>query len=839
MHQPLPTAAEIAKLPPDGGAEFNRLIFEKSPYLLQHARNPVDWYPWGPEAFAKAKKENKPIFLSIGYSTCHWCHVMERESFENKEIAKVLNADYVAIKVDREERPDLDDIYMKATQLMTQRGGWPNSVWLTPDGSPWFAGTYFPPEDRYGRPGFKSVLLKLAEVWKTRRDQVDQQAVALQAEMKKLGAGVDLQPQGDLSRDVVTAALAALPRSYDTEHAGFGGAPKFPPHGALALMLHEMARGSHPDLLHITEKTLQAMALGGIHDHIGGGFHRYSTDAEWFLPHFEKMLYDNAQLAASYSRAYALTQNPADAATARDICDWVLRDMTDPAGGFYSALDADSDGEEGKFYLWTPAEVDQALGETDGALFCRVYNITIDGNYHEEASGAGTGASIAHLTEPLAALARAEKIPLESFLSHLAELRAKLRAVRDRRIHPHLDDKVLTSWNGLMIGALAQAGSTLAEPRYTAAARKAADFELAQMWKDGQLLRAWRAGSGHLDGYLEDYAFLADGLLDLSHALAAADPAAADRYRTAARAIAAAMVKHFYDPDHGGFFFTADDGEKLLMREKDGFDEAIPSGNGKAVQVLLRLAALPDTSPAAAAADRAMAKQTLGNFLGLMQNMPRGTESLLLAAAMYFDTGAGTQGADDASAGGAAPAPAAADAPDATAASGQVSLRAYSSASQAAPGDTIKIAVKIDVGQGFHIYDHKPQDEPVTPTDVQPAETIEVPPPAGSPPHTKQAQVHVQQPVTVTATSYPDAQTENLGGDKVNVYAGTVTVIVTCKVKPDFKPGKTSVVLEVIAQPCSDRVCLEPVNLTLTLPLEVVAETPKNVAPRHAAEFKP
>ncbi|HTL53575.1 MAG TPA: DUF255 domain-containing protein [Planctomycetota bacterium] len=828
MHKPLPTAAEIAKLPSDGGPEFNRLIFEKSPYLLQHARNPVHWYPWGPAAFAKAKLENKPIFLSVGYSTCHWCHVMERESFENEAVAHVLNDHYVAIKVDREERPDLDDIYMSATQLMTQRGGWPNSLWLTPDGTPWFAGTYFPPDDRYGRPGFTSVLLKLNEVWTKQRDKVDEQAAALKSEMQRIGSGAHVDAEGTLSRQVVTDAMGDLPSSFDKRRGGFGTAPKFTPHGSLALMLYEMALSKDQRLLDMTRQTLDAMAMGGIHDAVGGGFHRYSTDADWFLPHFEKMLYDNAQLGRAYTRAFALTGDAHYAATAEDTFDWVLREMTDKNGGFYSAIDADSEGVEGKFYLWTPAQVEAALGADDGALFCRVYNIEKEGNYHDEASGHGNGSSIAHLKRSLEVNAKAENLALDPFLEKMEELREKLLAVRNQRVHPHLDDKVLTSWNGLMIGALAEAGNTLKEPRYTAAAKTAADYLLAHHIKDGRLLRTSREGDAKLDGYLEDYAFLADGLLDLSDALG--EPDGVGKYGTAARELAAMMVAHFYDSAEGGFFFTADSHEKLLLRQKDAFDQAIPSGNGMAVRVLVRLASSPTTAanPAGkneAAGYLAKAEKTLGTFLGLMQRMPRGTECLLLATAMYYDhvrpsaTGADATPAD--------PNATALPKPDAQVAQGEVNATATISAQQAEPGAQVEITVTLAVAKGFHIYDHAEQDVPVTSTEVKLAETVPAPAPAGSPPGTKPLAVRITQPVTVTKTDYPAAREETMAGDKVKLYDGTVTVHLTCQVNSDLKPGKETIVLQVIAQPCNEKLCKEPVDLRLMVPIEVVKPAAK------------
>jgi uncharacterized protein YyaL (SSP411 family) len=573
MREPLPPAEVRMHLPPDGGTNFNRLIHATSPYLLQHARNPVDWFPWGPEALEKAKREDKPIFLSVGYSACHWCHVMEHESFEDAAVAKLLNELCVPVKVDREERPDLDDLYMVATQIMTGRGGWPNSVWLLPDGRPWYAGTYFPREDRGGQPGFKTLLARLDEVWKSRRPDIEQQAAALTSAIQQNAAAAVSNAAPATRADLqatLEQALRALEEDYDPRHGGFGGAPKFPPHSTLRLLLAAHARDPQPGRLAMIQGTLDAMQAGGIHDHVGGGFHRYATDARWFLPHFEKMLYDNAQLARLYAEACRVTSNAAYAATARDTFDWVLRDMADPAGGFHSALDADSEGEEGRFYVWSRDQLEAVLGPEQADSFARAYGFTADGNYREEASGHATGANIPFL---------APGAPRPE----LADALRKLREARAQRVWPARDDKVLTAWNGLMIGALAIGSRDLGEPRYLAAATRAAEFLLTRMRHEGRLLRSWRDGQAHIPAYLDDHAALVDALLDLHEVTN--EP----RWRDEALAVARAMVALFRDEQDGTFYFTAPDHEQLLTRSKDAFDQAAPSGNGLAARALIRL----------------------------------------------------------------------------------------------------------------------------------------------------------------------------------------------------------------------------------------------------------
>ena len=558
------------------GAKANRLIREKSPYLLQHAHNPVDWYPWGQEAFAKAKSEDKPVFLSIGYSTCYWCHVMEKESFENAEVAETLNRDFIAIKVDREERPDLDAIYMNAVVALSGQGGWPMSVFLTPEGKPFWGGTYFPPEDYYGRPGFKHVLTLIADGWKNRREEI------LKSSSDLVGAlqhGAAIEKGARLSEDIFKEAVEQFEGRYEETYGGFGRAPKFPSSHNLSFLLRAGVRTRKPSALRMVEHTLDHMARGGMHDQLGGGFHRYSTDEKWLVPHFEKMLYDQALLARTYLEAYQATGKAPYAEVARDILDYVLRDMTDARGGFYSAEDAGEVGQEGEFYVWQPAEVKAVLGEKDAAFFSRFYDVTEGGNFEH-------GASILHVGEPLESFAKAQGLSEEEARARLASARARMLAARAKRTRPHRDDKVLTDWNGLMISAFALGGQVLGEERYAQAAKRAADFILANLMRDGGLLHRYRDGEAAIPGYLDDFAFLTSGLLDLYGATFEV------RYLAEARRLALEMVRLFWDAEQGGFFMSGSHNEQLVARTKEGHDGALPSGNAAAALGLAQLGQL-------------------------------------------------------------------------------------------------------------------------------------------------------------------------------------------------------------------------------------------------------
>ena len=573
----------------------NRLAHEKSPYLLQHAHNPVDWYAWGPEAFEKARAENKPIFLSIGYSTCHWCHVMERESFEDEAIAALLNRDYVCIKVDREERPDVDRIYMTYVQAATGSGGWPMSVWLTPDLQPFFGGTYFPPQNRFGHPGFPGILTRIAEAWHSDRDQI---AASAREVIRQLESQTAVQPahSGGAAIDptVPDSGFYVFRRTFDSQLGGFGGAPKFPRPSVFNFLLRYYLRSKNKEALDMVLLTHREMAKGGMHDQIGGGFHRYSVDERWFVPHFEKMLYDQAQLAISYIEAFQITGDPQYAATARRIFDYVLRDMTDSAGGFYSAEDADSviDPEEptikgeGAFYIWSSEEVRRLVPAPYESWFCYRYGVAEGGNVSGDPHGEFTGKNILYQAATLEETAEQFAKPVGEIRAGIEEASRILLEARSHRIRPHLDDKVLTSWNGLMISAFALGGAVLEELRYAEAARRAAEFLIAHMWdpQTRTLLRRYRQGDAAIPGFLDDYALFAQALLDLYEAQFDL------RHLELAIRLTERMSELFEDPVAGGFFSSGAGDATLVLRVKEDYDGAEPSGNSIVIMNLLRLA---------------------------------------------------------------------------------------------------------------------------------------------------------------------------------------------------------------------------------------------------------
>ena len=554
----------------------NNLIHETSPYLLQHAHNPVDWYPWGDAALSKARAEDKPILLSIGYSACHWCHVMEHESFENEEIARLMNENFVNIKVDREERPDLDQIYMSAVQMMTGQGGWPMTMFLTPEGIPFYGGTYFPPADRYNMPGFPRVLLSVAEAYRSQPDQVATTSTAMLGELRRIGLA---EPSREmLTSELLDASYRRIAATYDRLNGGFGSAPKFPPAMTLDFLLHTFHRTRASDALQMVRETATRMANGGMYDQLGGGFHRYSVDAKWLVPHFEKMLYDNALLSSLYLHLYQVTKNADARRIAAETLDYVVREMTDASGGFYSSQDADSEGHEGKFFVWSRQEILDALGKPDADLFCDYFNVTEEGNFE--------GRNILNVSRSLDDVAVSNKISIEQLRAVLAAGRQTLFDIRERRVKPGRDEKVLTAWNGLMLSSFAEAAAILEQTDYRRVAEANATFLLNHLQHDGLLLRTYKDGEAKLNAYLEDYACLIHGLISLYEATGTL------KWIESAISLADRMIEEFWDDDSGGFFFTGKSHERLIVRSKEFLDNATPSGNSIATLSLLRLSLL-------------------------------------------------------------------------------------------------------------------------------------------------------------------------------------------------------------------------------------------------------
>ncbi len=631
----VPRAADPNEAEPK--SKPNRLAKESSPYLLQHAHNPVDWYPWGPDAFEKSKKEKKIVFLSIGYSSCHWCHVMEKESFSNKEVADILNKNFVCIKVDREERPDVDDIYMNALQVMGARTGWPLTMFLTPDGKPIVGGTYWPPEDRVigGETvnGLKTILKKMIDFWKDRREDIEKQADHYATTTNEaLSQSVRANPIVSLDRALAASAAESISEDIDPVHGGIGRkaanfkGTKFPTVSSMAALLDRAVRAKDDKLRKSVELTLDKMAMGGIYDKVGGGFHRYSTERTWTVPHFEKMLYDNSQLVELYSDAFKCWQNPTHARVVRETLAFVRREMTAPEGGFYSALDADSNGSEGEFYVWTPEEIDKALGDkSDAALLRAVYGVSGAPNFDEKFF-------ILRLNKPLDEIAKEQKLTSEELGKKLDPLKAKLLQYRAKRVRPFLDTKLLTAWNGQMIAAYAKAGLVLHDPEYVKTAARAANFVLNNMRTNaGRLLRTYgKTADGKqeakLNGYLDDYAFFVNGLLNLH------DTTGELHWLDEAKTLTDLMVKWHGDGERGGFFFTSSDHEKLFARPKDYFDSAQPSANGVAVRNLVRLGRKT--------ADERywkLAEKSLRQFAGVLRASPTGVPGMAVALDLYLD----------------------------------------------------------------------------------------------------------------------------------------------------------------------------------------------------------
>jgi uncharacterized protein len=754
----------------------NRLVHATSPYLLQHAHNPVDWYPWGEEALARARAEERPIFLSIGYAACHWCHVMERESFESDEVAEILNREFVCVKVDREERPDLDEIYMTATQLMTHSGGWPMSVFLTPDLKPFFAGTYFPPDDRWGRPGFKTLLAEIARAWQERRESLEQQAERVAAAIDQLTGGSE--GQGAISAALVQNAVEQTARSFDATHGGFGNAPKFPPSMRLELLLNRHRETRDARLLRMVTVTLDRMARGGMYDQVGGGFHRYSVDERWLVPHFEKMLYDNALLARVYTLAHEQVRGWYYRRVATEIFDYIIREMTHPEGGIYSTTDADSEGEEGKFFVWSPDEVIEVLGQEDGELFCRIYDVTPRGNFE--------GHSIPNLLHrSLDEQAKELATDPEALDSRLAGMRRKLWERREKRIHPLLDDKILSGWNGLMIRAFAEGYRVFGDERYRQAAERAAEFVLTRLRDGERLLRTYREGKAHLNAYLEDYSYMAAALLDLHSATGE------DRWKDEGLRLIEAMDARFRDEQGSGYFFTSHDHETLIARTKSLQDNATPSGNSMAVLALIRAARITGEERY-----RQRAAAVLSATAPQMAELGAAFPNMLVAADEYLRSwpeGVRVPGAD------------------------AIDVEAFVSHSSVQPGGRFWLGLRVQVKEGYHLNSHEPRQPYLIPTQLilEPGEGFQVL--HGSYPRPTEYQAPFQD-------------------EALSVYAGTVIIGAEVQTDPGLDAGQHALGATLRLQACDDQQCYPPMEARMRLSVRVAHEPPRE---QHPEVFNP
>ena len=751
------------------GGSANRLQYETSPYLLQHAHNPVDWYPWGPEALERARREDKPIFLSVGYSTCYWCHVMERRVFADPHIAAMMNRWFVNIKVDREERPDLDQIYMTATQLMNRHGGWPNSVFLTPDLQPFYAGTYFPPEDEDGRPGFTRVLTALQEHWTERRAQVEEVAGQVTARIRQRHSDLPALAPVDPDSALIGRALEATKRQYDTANGGFGGAPKFPPAMRLQLLLDAWERAGDDEALRIVSHTLDAMARGGIHDQIGGGFHRYSTDAQWRVPHFEKMLYNQAQLTRVYLRAYRLTDAPRWRRVAADILRYVEREMTAPAGAFYSALDAETDAVEGKYYVWTEAQLRDELGAAAERFF----------EHYQLAPVAETeGGHVIYRAAPAATAPGADAGPEIRPEGDFAEERRRLLRRRSQRRYPLLDDKVITAWNGMMIAACAEAYLALGHEPYRLAAERAADFILEHLATPaGALRRVYRQGAAKHEGYLEDYAHFADGLLALHAATGE------ERWLDAATLVTDQMVARFWDAQTDGFYYSEEGDADLIVRVKEATDAALPAANAVATRCLTALARRTGRADL-----RQKAARTLRAFGAGMAQHPAAYTAMMGAA---WD-----QLTDVEQAAGAA-APISAKPPAVAATSGVeaiVTARASLTRERVAPGERFEAFVDIDIADGWHLNANPPSEGWLIPTTLT-VNNLDLP-------------IQVEQPRYPPGTRLP---VPALAGS-LDVYEGAVRLSSALQLSTSAVAGQQGAVRLIVQyQACDEAgVCLQP-----------------------------
>ena len=595
----------------------NRLIHEASPYLMQHAHNPVDWYPWGEEALARSKEEDRPILLSIGYSSCHWCHVMEKESFENETIAGIMNLRFINIKVDREERPYLDELYMNAVQVMTGSGGWPMTVFLTPDLIPFHAGTYFPPEDRGGMPGLTKVLVVVSDYYRSHREEVEKMEAQLKQALRQI---VEVVPsQEAMSEGVLSKAFNALESQFDPIYGGFGNAPKFPSSMALSFLLRYWKSTGSKKAFEMVEKTLEKMANGGVYDHLGGGFHRYSVDERWLIPHFEKMLYDNALLSRTYFEAYQATRKERYRHVGEEILNYVLHEMKSPEGGFYSTQDADSEGEEGKFYVWTRDEIKEVLGKEKGTPFCAYYGVATEGNFEG-------GASVLNIASTLEKVSQLYGMPVADLEKVLVEGRQKLNAEREKRVRPGRDEKILTSWNSLMISSFVDGFKVTGNGKYLNGAKNAALFILQEMGKDGHLMRVFNKGKSQVKGYSEDYAFFIQALVDLYEATFETE------WLREAKDLNQRMIHQFWDEKNGGFFFTGKENESLIARSKNPYDNAIPSANSIAVLNLIRLGYLTGEE-----SFKQKAEQILHLFYNFLDQHPSGFTQMLSGLSFFLN----------------------------------------------------------------------------------------------------------------------------------------------------------------------------------------------------------
>ena len=756
-------------LGPDGSPVYvNRLILEDSPYLIQHAHNPINWYSWGPQAFEKARREDKPVFLSIGYSTCHWCHVMEKESFDKVEVARLLNEGFVAIKVDRERRPDVDEIYMTAVQLMTGSGGWPMSTLLTPDGKPFFGGTYIP------RDPFMKLLRQASQAWQEQRPQLVAQAEQVAASVRRITAAAG--EATEVGEEVIAAAVSQSLARHDSRLGGFSGAPKFPHEPELLFLLARVLRTGDREALAVVETSLEHMARGGIYDQVGGGFHRYSTDARWLVPHFEKMLYNQAHLSRAYLEAYRITGNPLFERVARQTLDYVLRDMTSPGGGFYSATDADSEGKEGEFFLWTPEEIREALPQADAELAAELFGVTEAGNFE--------GNTILNLPKPLPKVAAERDMTLEALFDRVDWIRQLLYEAREKRVHPLLDDKIVTAWNGMMITSLARAGDLLGDKRYLEAAERAAAFLWAHNRRqDGALWRVHLAGSSSVEANLEDYAYLAEALVSLYDATG-------DRpWLERAREVAGEMVARFYDTEGGGFFMSeSDEGGRLIARPKSPTDGAIPSGNSVAVRALALLAAR-----IGAADYRGKAEGTIAAFSQRMRQSPTAFAYMLLGADELLHGGAG---------------------PLEYGARGVVRTKAELGRGGLADGK-LTITIRLEIAEGWHVNAHRPLQEYLIPTEVAlDGDGFEL-----------------------VGLEYPEAETVTLGfqEEPLAVYQGSVLIRGTIVVAGAGRPAIAR--LRLTIQACDDEQCLKPEDLVIELPVPGAAAARATIEAVEAASL--